>query len=96
MLRLSELKQLAGLFLKLGVTAFGGPAAHVAMMEEEVVARRQWVTRERFLLDFCKIVLVVVLVLGECTTSLSVGRGQQQRLSMDFGSGGCQQISVTD
>ena len=36
-------------FLKLGILGFGGPAAHIAMMEEEVVARRGWLTRERFL-----------------------------------------------
>lgn len=41
--------ELAGLFLKLGTIAFGGPAAHVAMMEEEVVRRRQWLRREEFL-----------------------------------------------
>src|SRR5678816_357797 len=41
--------QLAVLFLKLGATAFGGPAAHIAMMEDEVVRRRQWLTREEFL-----------------------------------------------
>ena len=41
--------ELALLFFKLGVTAFGGPAAHIAMMEEEVVARRKWMTRDRFL-----------------------------------------------
>jgi chromate transporter len=40
---------LAGLFLKLGITAFGGPAAHVAMMEDEVVRHRQWLTRDEFL-----------------------------------------------
>jgi chromate transporter len=41
--------QLASLFLKLGTTAFGGPAAHIAMMEEEVVRRRKWLTHEEFL-----------------------------------------------
>ncbi len=37
------------LFLKLGTTAFGGPAAHIAMMEDEVVRRRGWLSREKFL-----------------------------------------------
>jgi chromate transporter len=41
--------QLAGVFLKLGSTAFGGPAAHIAMMEQEVVRRRAWLSREEFL-----------------------------------------------
>ena len=45
----ARLRELAGLFLKLGFTAFGGPAAHVAMMEHEVVVRRGWMTREEFL-----------------------------------------------
>jgi chromate transporter len=44
-----ELRELAGLFLKLGTIAFGGPAAHIAMMEDEVVGRRQWLSREEFL-----------------------------------------------
>src|SRR6058998_3652892 len=43
------LESLALLFLKLGTTAFGGPAAHIAMMEDEVVRRRRWLTREEFL-----------------------------------------------
>ena len=37
------------LFLKLGTISFGGPAAHIALMEEEVVHRRKWVSREYFL-----------------------------------------------
>lgn len=43
------LGQLAALFLRLGATAFGGPAAHIAMMQDEVVERRRWLTREKFL-----------------------------------------------
>jgi chromate transporter len=41
--------EVARLFLKLGVIAFGGPAAHIALMREEVVRRRRWVSDERFL-----------------------------------------------
>jgi len=45
----TRLKELAGIFLKLGIIGFGGPAAHIAMMEEEIVRRREWITREYFL-----------------------------------------------
>ncbi|NIO09225.1 MAG: chromate efflux transporter [Deltaproteobacteria bacterium] len=45
----SSLADLALLFLKLGTIAFGGPAAHIAMMQDEVVRRRQWLSQERFL-----------------------------------------------
>jgi chromate transporter len=43
------LRELAWVFLKLGSTAFGGPAAHVALMEEEFVRRRGWLTHAEFL-----------------------------------------------
>ena len=41
--------EVAWLFLRLGLTAFGGPAAHIAMLEDEVVRRRHWLTGEEFL-----------------------------------------------
>lgn len=45
----AKLSELTLLFLRLGFTAFGGPAAHIAMMEHEVVRRRRWMSLERFL-----------------------------------------------
>jgi chromate transporter len=45
----ASLSALAKLFLRLGTTAFGGPAAHIAIMEDELVRRRRWVSREKFL-----------------------------------------------
>ena len=46
---MSPLAEIATLFLKLGFTAFGGPAAHIAIMHDEVVSRRKWLTDEQFL-----------------------------------------------
>lgn len=44
-----KLTEIASLFFKLGCIAFGGPAAHIAMMEDEVVRKRKWMTQEHFL-----------------------------------------------
>ena len=45
----TSLIEIAGSFLRLGTTAFGGPAGHIAMMEDEFVRRRRWLSREKFL-----------------------------------------------
>lgn len=47
--RTASLKELTLLFLKLGTIAFGGPAVHIAMMEDEVVRRKSWLEQEKFL-----------------------------------------------
>jgi len=66
------LREVAWVFLKLGVTAFGGPAAHIALMEEEVVRRRQWVTREHFL----DMVSAAQLIPGPNSTELAIHLGR--------------------
>ena len=43
-----RLAELAAAFLKLGVIGFGGPAAHIGLMENELVRRRGWLSREQF------------------------------------------------
>jgi len=45
----NNLKEIASLFFKLGSIAFGGPAAHIAMMQDEVVQKRKWISQQHFL-----------------------------------------------
>ena len=47
--RFRRVLEIAGSFLRMGFIAFGGPAAHLALMEDEFVSRRAWIARQRFL-----------------------------------------------
>ena len=69
-----RLKELAVLFLKLGTIAFGGPAAHVAMMEDEVVRRRQWLSHEEFLDLFA----ATNLIPGPNSTEMAIHIGHKR------------------
>src|SRR5579884_2169989 len=67
------LRELTVLFLKLGITAFGGPAAHIAMMENEVVVRRRWLTREEFL----DMLGIANLIPGPSSTEMAIFIGHR-------------------
>ena len=69
-----RLGELAALFFRLGVTAFGGPAAHIAMMHDEVVRRRGWVDEQRFL----DTVGATNLVPGPNSTELAIHLGWER------------------
>ena len=65
----AEVAELARLFLRLGLTAFGGPAAHIGLMEREAVERRAWISRAQFL----DLVGACNLLPGPSSTQASMG-----------------------
>lgn len=69
-----RLREVAAVFLKLGTIAFGGPAAHIAMMEDEVVRRRRWLTREEFL----DLLGTTNLIPGPNSTEMAIHIGHRQ------------------
>jgi chromate transporter len=69
-----ELKELVILFLKLGSIGFGGPAAHLAMLEDEVVMKRRWMTHEHFL----DLYGVTNLIPGPNSTEMTIHIGKER------------------
>jgi chromate transporter len=69
-----NLKEVAALFFKLGTIAFGGPATHIAMMEEEVVNKRKWMDRQYFL----DLVGATNLIPGPNSTEMTMHCGHER------------------
>ena len=67
-------KEIAQVFLKLGVFAFGGPAAHIAMMDEEIIQKRKWVERTRFM----DLIGATNLIPGPNSTELAIHLGYER------------------
>ena len=63
-----KLQETAVLFLKLGTIGFGGPAAHIAMMEDEIVTKRQWMTRDFFM----DLIGAINLIPGPNSTQMAI------------------------
>ncbi|MBI5384643.1 MAG: chromate efflux transporter [Verrucomicrobia bacterium] len=70
----TPLRELAAVFLKLGLIAFGGPAAHVGLMEDEFVRRRKWLTHEKF----ADLLAASNLIPGPNSTEMAIYIGQQR------------------
>jgi chromate transporter len=70
----SPLREVAQLFFRLGVIGFGGPAAHIAMMRDEVVRRRRWIDDEQFL----ELVGATNLIPGPNSTELAIHLGHRR------------------
>jgi chromate transporter len=70
-MNLAALREVAFVFLRLGATAFGGPAAHIALMEEEFVRRRAWLTHGQFL----DLIGAVNVMPGPNSTKLAIQLG---------------------
>jgi chromate transporter len=70
-----SLRSIAGLFLMLGTTSFGGPAAHIGMLENEVVRRRRWVDSSTFL----DLLSATNLIPGPNSTEMAIHLGHKLR-----------------
>jgi len=68
---ITRLREVLFLFLKLGCISYGGPAAHIALMENEVVRKRQWLTRQQFL----DLLGAANLIPGPSSTEMAISIG---------------------
>src|SRR5688500_16137564 len=66
--------ELVRVFLTLGATAFGGPAAHIAVMQRELVERRRWIDQR----DFLDLLAVANLIPGPTSTELAMHIGRRR------------------
>jgi len=71
---MSKLKEIASVFLKLGLIGFGGPAVHIALMEEEIVRKRKWISAEHFL----DLVGATNLIPGPNSTEMTMHCGHER------------------
>ena len=69
-----HLPEVARLFTRLGITAFGGPAAHIALMHEETVKRRKWLTDR----DFLDLIGITNLIPGPNSTEMAMSLGYRR------------------
>ena len=70
----ADLKDIAKLFLKLGIIGFGGPSAHIAMMQDEVVTKRKWLTEQHFL----DLIGATNLIPGPNSTEMAIHIGHEK------------------
>lgn len=70
----SRLRELLALYGKLGIVGFGGPTAHIALMEEEVVARRGWMPRE----EFVDALAATNIIPGPSSTEMAIQVGHRR------------------
>jgi chromate transporter len=69
-----DLKEIAKLFLKLGIIGFGGPAAHISMMQNEVVTKRKWMSQQHFL----DLIGATNLIPGPNSTEMAIHIGREK------------------
>lgn len=72
--KISRHKEISKVFLKLGLIAFGGPAAHISMMDDEIIEKRKWISRQKFV-DF---IGASNLIPGPNSTEMVMYLGQQR------------------